>query len=155
MGYDLKANNDKLEGYHFGAFSFPVLLEACGYLFASIHHGGQWYCVFDQDERMGAEYPRILSNDGFEVTADEAKIMARIARNYVAVQRSLPEENRGLGINSQAKAFGKEDVLKMLARGMNDAPYNEIWPMKIRDDFTEKFEQFAPWAEQSGGFKIY
>lgn len=155
MGYDFTPNNATAGEFHLGAFSWPVLLDACGYFFAAIHHGPQWYCVWGRDERMGDHYPRILSNDGFEVTGEEAKIMARIARNYVAIQRSLPEENRGIGINSQAKGFTKEDVLNMLARGMHDEPYNAIWPLKIRDDFVDKFEAFAEWAEKSDGFKIY
>lgn len=77
MGYDLSPKNEAAGDFHFGAFSFPVLLEACGYLFSSISRGGQWYCAFGNDPRMGDTYPMILSNDGFPVTEEEAKIMAR------------------------------------------------------------------------------
>lgn len=34
-------------------------------------------------------------------------------------------------------------------------PLDERWPVKLRDDFVEKYERFAEWAERSGGFKIY
>lgn len=135
MGYDLYAENKELESFHFGAFSFTVLLEACGYLFLCIKKGAQWFCVFGPDERMpqGDQYPRILSNDGFPVTEEEAKIMARIARNYVTVQRNLTEKYEW------DWKSGKP----------------EPWPMKIREDFVETFDKFADWAEKSGGFKIH
>ncbi len=128
MGYGLSPNNNELDSFHFGAFSFPVLLEACGYLFPCIHDGGSWYCAFGTDERMptGDTYPRLLSNDGFKVTAEEARIMARVARNFVAIQRTLPDYG------------GKEN-----------------WPIKMRTDFTDKFEQFAEWAEKSEGFAVW
>jgi hypothetical protein len=29
------------------------------------------------------------------------------------------------------------------------------WPVKIRTDFTDRFEAFADWAEKSGGFQIW
>lgn len=139
MGYDLIPSNRKLEPFHFGSFSFPILLEACGYLYVCIHKGPRWYCVFGEDKRMpiGDDYPRIVSNDGFRVTAEEARIMARIARNYVIIQEKLPEENRGIEEDTS--------LLKSV----------QPWPLKIRDDFTEKFAKFSEWAPKSRGFKIY
>lgn len=158
MGYDLKPTNTKAGPFHFGAFSFPVLLEACGALFPCIHNGGQWYCAFGVDPRMpqGDDYPRILSNDGFRVTRDEARLMARIARNYVAIQRSLPdptpEELASAGVR-QKVSFKREDVEALLLRAMSGA--REHWPQKIRPDFTDQFERFAEWAERSKGFEIW
>lgn len=159
MGYDLKAKNDKLDSFHFGAFSFPVLLEACGYLWPSIHNGGKWYCAFGVDPRMpeGDSYPRLLSNDGFLVTAEEARIMARVARNFVAIQRTLPDpspdELKGAGYRQKTE-FKREDVEALLARGLAGGTA-EPWPMKIRADFTDQFERFATWADQSKGFTIW
>lgn len=139
MGYDLIGKNKKNGDFSFGAFSFPVLLEACGYLFPCIHNKAQWFCVFGVDERMpkGDDYPRILSNDGFKVTAEEAKIMARMARNFVIIQEELGKEKQ------------KDFPFATPILHKND------WPMKIRDDFVEKFRRFADWAEKSDGFKIY
>ena len=153
MGYDLSPKNEAAGDFHFGAFSFPVLLEACGYLFSSVHRGGQWYCAFGTDPRMGDSYPMILSNDGFPVTEEEAKIMARIARNVVLIQRTLPNENLGEGYASKPE-FKRKDVEKMLLKAMSGAGPGP-WPMKIRPDFVEKFEKFADWAEKSGGFEIW
>jgi hypothetical protein len=158
MSYDLAPNNKTLKTFTLGAFSFPILLEACGYLWPCIHNGGQYYCAFGADPRMpnGDSYPKLLSNDGFPVTAAEARIMARIARNLVAIQRTLPdptpEELKGAGY-AQKTTFQREDVEEMLLRAMGGGKEN--WPMKIRTDFTDKFEQFADWADKSGGFKIW
>lgn len=125
MGYDLRANNKECEDFHFGAFSFPVLLDACGYLFICIHKGSRWFFISGIDERMpiGDKYPRLLSNDGMEITAEEAKIMARIAKNFVIIQNNLDDDSE--------------------------------WPIKIRKDFVDKFEAFSKWAPKTDGFKIY
>src|SRR5208282_147039 len=129
MGYDLTPVNDDAGDFHFGAFSFPVLLEACGYLFSSIHNGGRWYCTFGTDPRMGDTYPGILCNDGFPVTDEEAKIMARIARNYVAVQRTLPDENETDGMESKGE-FKRDDVVKLMHKAMHPSAPDK-WPVKI------------------------
>jgi hypothetical protein len=126
MGYDLKPKNEKEETFRFGAFSFPVLLEACGYLFSCVQVGAKWCYAPGVDPRMGDTYPRLMTNDGFPVTAEEAKIMARMARNFMAIQRSLPD---------------------------NQAEHEK--PMKIRKDFVDKFERFAEWADRSDGFEIW
>ena len=152
MGYYLTPQNDDAGDFHFGAFSFHVLLEACGYLFSAIYNGGRWYCAFGIDSRMGDKYPMIITNDGFAVTDEEAKIMARIARNYVAVQRTLPDENATDGMESKAE-FKRDDVVKLMQKAMHPAA-PEKWPVKIRTDFTNQFEEFADWAEKSGGFEI-
>lgn len=156
MGYDLIALDPEADSFHFGAFSFPALLEACGYLFPCIHQGGRWYCAWGTtDPRFpaGGQYPGILSNDGFEVTAEEARIMARIARNVVAIQRTLPETSAVDDLRSKA-GFDREDLLRMIQQSMHGSASSEPWPVKIRADFTDKFERFAAWAETSGGFRI-
>lgn len=158
MSYDLDPTNKEAGDFRLGAFSFPVLLEACGYLWPCIHNGGQWYCAFGVDPRMpeGDTYPAILSNNGFHVTAEEAAIMARVARNFVAIQRTLPdpspEELAGAGVQQKAE-FRRADVEQMVLRAMSGAR-KDPWPLKIRQDFTDSFERFAAWAEKSGGFRV-
>jgi hypothetical protein len=128
MGYDLVPNNKKSKDFHMGAFSYTILLEACNYLFPFLILTPAWICAFEADERMGCgAYPLILSNDGFQVTEEEAKIMARMVRNYVAIQQVLyKDENAAQTCNITI----------------------------IRSDFIKKFKQFADWAEESKGFKI-
>lgn len=126
MGYSFHPNNKDLETFEMGAFSWPVLTEAFGSMFPFWHKGPKWYFVKDVDPRFNADYPAIVANSGFAVTEEEARWMARMARNFVIVQKSLE-----LG--------------------------GEIWPdnMRVRDDFLDKYEQFADWAEKSGGFSIW
>jgi hypothetical protein len=141
VGYDLRPVNKSAGNFHFGAFSFPIVLEACGYLFPAITRGSEWYMPPNDDPRFdvpegATPYPGTLSNAGFAVTAEEACIMARVARNYVAVQRSLDAEVHGW---NEQRPPGWE------------AP----WPgTKIREDFIDKFAAFAEWAPRSGGFEI-
>lgn len=154
MGYDLAANNPEVDGFHFGAFSFPVLIEACGFLWPLAADHGRWYCVWGADPRMGDNYPGLLSNDGFPVTEFEAVVMARVARNFVAIQRSLPESHRGSGTLETQASLTRGNLEEILIRAMTGPPAGP-WPIKIRDDFTDSFERFAEWAEHSGGFKIW
>lgn len=77
---------------------------------------------------MGDKYPLLLSNDGFAVTDEEAKIMARIARNYVTIQRTLPDENLGAGMESKP-SFKRDDVMNLLVAAMHDNK-PETWPRK-------------------------
>lgn len=92
MSYDLKANNKDLEDFGFGSFTWSSFLQdCCGTLFPIVLKGGQYYCVSSEDckEMIVDDYPNILSCNGFEVSDVESKIIARMTRNYVAIQRSL------------------------------------------------------------------
>lgn len=95
MGYDLVPRNKKVKEFYFGAFSYPVLIEACGAYFPVIrtneNHGG-WRWM--PSKRMGGyEMPLLLTNDGFKITAAEAKVMARCARNYADLKEGQMRED--------------------------------------------------------------
>jgi hypothetical protein len=156
MAYRLKPKRSGVDDFNFGAFSWIPLMEACGLLFPCMHDGGRWYCSFGADPRMptGDDYPRIISNDGMKITEDEAMIMSRIARNLVAVQRSLPEEN------ADQTPVGRTSVDRptlegMMRQVMAGKPLNTKWPVKLRADFVDRYETFAEWATRSGGFSIH
>lgn len=187
MGYDLAALNPKdpeQSDFHLGAFSYPVILEITSGLFPALHYKGQYYLPAHADEAderyKGCDYPPELANDGFVVTDEEAKIMARFCRNWARVQRTLLEANRTKSflqgekgrtgvkredMEAQIAKYGltSEDIQRMMARGtppvelmsliMRDA--EDPWPSKVRDDFVDKIEQFADWAEQSGGYETH
>ncbi len=159
MGYDLSAIRPRgvEKQFHFGAFSWTPLLEACGYLWPLTFNGGQWYCVFGVDKRLGTDYPLLISNDGFRVSAAEAKIMARCARNFVTVQRSLPEPDPdSRSVVNRPEGINRNDMLKLLAAAVSGGgPRGEAWPVKLRSDFLDRYERFADWAEKSGGFEVW
>lgn len=148
MGYDLHANNKKLPTMHMG-LSWIYLLEQCGSYFTCVHGGARWYMIFDErmtthyhvdDDDKPAQvvdqsYPAILCNCGFKVTAEEARVLARIARNYAAIQRTLLEPTE------QDQSIALPD-------------YRKPFPQWIRRDWVDLYEQFAEWAEQSRGFRV-
>lgn len=137
MGYDFSPKNEEAGSFHMGAFLWPHFLEQCGAYFICIQGSAKYFFVSGVDERMPAEdkYPRLISNDGFPVTEEEAKVLARIARNYVIIQQHLEEQE------------DDDDIFK--------PEYLRPWPRKVRDDWVELLEKFAAWAEQSGGFEIW
>lgn len=135
MGFDLSAVKEDGGEFHFGAFSWPVLLEACGYLFPYVQKGARWHHAPAVDPLVTDENPygyRLLgSNDNFCVSEDDAKLMARVARNFAALND--PDgalAQAGFGVKSDGR------------------------PDPIRADFIEKIGEFAEWAEQSGGFYV-
>lgn len=154
MVYDLHANNQDLKPFRMGS-DWLHLLAQCGSYFTCIYSGARWYTIFDErmtthyhyspddddeGERvpMRDNYPAIICNCGFEVTAEEAKVMARIARNYAAIQRTVPE-------------MTDEEY----DRSVSTPHYLRPFPLPIRRDWVERYEQFAEWAEQSRGFKVF
>lgn len=136
MGYDLMASNKKLKTFRMG-LSFTTLLEAANYMFPCVHRGGRYYFVTGVDDRfpVGSGYPSIIANDGFRFTANEARWLARIARNYVEIQKTLPDNPK----------------YEILSVKYIDYPF----PYKIRGDWVELFSDFADWADKSRGFKVY
>jgi len=125
-------------------------------MFPMMQKHGQFYFLAGVDDRMpaGDDSPRLTSNDGMRVTAEEAKMMARMARNYVLIQRSLPEENASGSLIDKG-SITRDDLMRTLTSALTGSNPDEKWPQKIRSDFVDKFEQFAEWAERSGGFAIY
>jgi hypothetical protein len=150
MGHDLVANNKELEGLHM-AGAWLHLLGQCGAYFPYLTQGARWYALFDErmtthyhsdddDQRVATyqEYPAIICNCGFEITEEEARVLARIARNYAAIQKTLSEPSE----EEENQPITVPDYLR---------PF----PRYIRRDWVELYERFAEWAEQSQGFKIY
>jgi hypothetical protein len=156
MPYDLKPNREEAGVHTIGAFSFTHVLGACNHLFPIINERGRWYRVLGVDDRfVNPNYPEIMMVEGFPVTDEEARIMARLVRNWVAIQRSLPEEHRGGGLlNQSAEPINRERMMAALKQALSGQT-EEPWPIKVRDDFTDKAEAFAAWAATSGGFRIY
>ncbi len=89
--YLLEPNNKNMSSLRMSAFHWPLILDQCGTYFIAISRNERWFYVQDVDERMGEspDGPAIIMNSGFPVTEEESKALARIARNYVAIQRAL------------------------------------------------------------------
>jgi hypothetical protein len=88
MGFDLTAVNDG-SAFHFSAFTWPRVLEATGYLFPYVSRGAQWFHAPDADPLVTDDdefgYRLMGSNDDFEVSDEDARLIARCCRNFVAL----------------------------------------------------------------------
>ncbi len=78
-----------------------------------------------------------VSNDGFKVSASEAKAMAKLFRGYAHVKRAIREE--GEILNSEERAIYSK------FKWYKEPPSEE---------FIKKVEELAEFCEKSGGFRI-
>jgi hypothetical protein len=139
MSYTLNPSNKKSKPISFGAFSWPILLQEtgmgyvlgygkskdpAGYVYQSGNHGSP------------------VSNDGYRVTAEDAKMMARIARGYVSVKEFVNKQWETLSIEEKERA--KEIT-------HNGKP---IYTPETSQQWLSKLIEFAEFAEKSKGFKI-
>ena len=127
MGYDLIPKKEGVDSKHGMIFTWPVILNETGacYLFGYGDHTfspGKY--IYDGSRKDGSP----VSNDGFEVTKEEACIMARLFRGYVSVKRALKEEWDQLSEREKAEPPAEE--------------------------FLHKIEILADFCEQSKGFNI-
>ena len=118
-------------------FTWPVILNETGacYLFGYGDHTfspGKY--IYDGSRKDGSP----VSNDGFEVTKEEACIMARLFRGYVSVKRGLKEEWDQLSEQERIK-------IKSMLGKKAEPPAEE---------FLHKIEMLADFCEQSEGFNI-
>lgn len=133
MSLTLTPRYRPLGDFRFGSWSWGFLLEVAGPIWPMLSQSGYWYRLLGVDRRFkNPAYPEVLGDSGehFYVTADEARHLARVARNWALVQQALPEENRGSDRLLEPRPF----------------------PWKVRDDWPPLFLEFADWAEKSHGF---
>lgn len=140
MGYDLIPVNKKVDELSIGAFSWPVMLQDSGMGYVLGYGAGRSPGSYVY-KSGGNGSPS--SNDGYKVSKAEAKMMAVVARGYVSVKRfinkewaEIPEEQK-----NREKDF----------RVPNG---NLIYQQETSEQFLEKMELFADFAEKSDGFKI-
>lgn len=137
MGYDLIPKKKGVDCKSGMIFTWPVILNETGacYLFGYGDHTfspGKY--IYAGSRKDGSP----VSNDGFEVTKEEACIMARLFRGYVSVKRVLKEEWDQLSEQGQIK-------IKSMLGEKAEPPAEE---------FLHKIEMLADFCEQSEGFNI-
>ena len=136
MGYDLIPRNKSIDPFYMGAFSWPWMLGAGVGLVIGTGKGiepAQYYYAFDN---LGRD-PNC--NDGFRVTASQARAMSLAAWGLVFVERAVHEDFAKLPEEERKR---REDSW----------PY--IYRVPVREDFIEKAAEFAEFAERSSGFSI-
>jgi hypothetical protein len=141
MSFDLMPIKKDLEEISFGAFTWPVMLDetGMGYVLGCGPGRSVGQYVFVPDKN-GAS-PR--TNDGYKVSAAEARMMAVIARGYVSVKRFINKE--------------WDALLPHERKGQEQAKYNgrPLYQPYTSEEFLKRLERFADFAEKSGGFKIH
>ena len=118
--------------------TWPVILQKTGadYLFGygmNTFDPGKY--IYNGSRPDGSP----VSNDGFEVSKDEALVMAKLFRGYVFVKRELRKE--------WDKKPEKEQVWLKSLLGNKAEPPAEV--------FLQKVEALAEFCEQSEGFNIW
>lgn len=138
MSYDFEPRWKNIEWFTLGACSWPWMLNEGLGLIIGVMEGknpGSYICI----PRNGLSP---YDNEGFPVSAEEARMMAKAARALVACYKRLQKEWDELSPDERD----------------GDYEYNEkhkLYKIPIREDFLEKALKFAEWAEKSGGFRIW
>lgn len=84
------------------------------------------------------------SNEGFRVTADEAKAMAKAARALVSGYKFIEKQWNELTEEQREKDYKH-----------NETSTSFRYKTPIRGDFLQTALEFADFAEKSGGFTIW
>ncbi|HEY3412766.1 MAG TPA: hypothetical protein VGM51_06880 [Armatimonadota bacterium] len=135
MSLTLTPRNRSIGSFQMGSWSWGYLLEMAGPVIPGfVTSRGRWYLLEGDPRWKDLDYPAVLGDSGrhFYIRADEAKHLARVARNWADIQTHLDESHR-------AKVFGQDE-------------YARPFPEKVRDDWAVLFHDFSDWAERSRGF---
>lgn len=144
MSYDLIARNKKISSIGIGAFSWPIMLQdtGMGYVLgygANVEPASYVY--------QGGNNGSPSSNDGYKVTSFEAKAMAKVARGYISVKRFINKQYEDM--DEKKREFYKSS----LYHGENGI-VKKMFEQPVSEEFLQKLDVFAEFAEQSNGFKI-
>lgn len=138
MGYTLVPRNKKVDDIYIGAFTWPIVLQETGAGYILGYGAGMLPATYVyQTGRQGSP----VSNDGYKVTANEARAMGKITRGYISVKEFINKEWDSLAIE--------------------DRKLKEQWNEKCKiyqgytgEKFIKLLKRFADFAETCGGFRI-
>lgn len=135
--------------FRMGSAEWSYLIGQAGYMFPLVLNGARWFLVTKVDSRFDewaneegrtSTYPDILGDSGrtFRVTAEEARWLARVARNWALMQQQLSDEH---------------DLQNIRRLEDQKVPsYSLPFPERVRTDWIEHALEFAAWASRSRGF---
>ncbi len=140
MGFDLIPRNKAVGEFRIGAYAWPSLLDqGIGWPLGR-YPGllpGQYIHTVDRTRRGTPD-----TNDGYRVTATEAREMAKIAWYVSAQHRAWREHWETLPTSTR----------ELVEQKCHDSP--SVYRVPPRWEFIDLTERFADWAERSGGFRI-
>lgn len=143
MGFDLVANNEGVEDFQVGPFSWSWILNKCGVGLPLVTGPGLipgMYIHRPCDTSRGSPQ----TNDGFKVSSEQALHMGLIAGFAVEYQRTLAFvwENRTTSEEREMWERINKDQVGYLNRPACERLVNELL-------------EFSEWAKASGGFEIW
>lgn len=134
MSYDLHAVKKDIKSIRVGAFSWPIFLQETGAGYVLGYGEGLRPATYVyQSGNNGSP----ASNDGYKVSASEAKAMAMVMFGFVSVQKFVISEWEKIEPEQQEE-MKKFDCYKM--------------PWHI--DRLTQLEEIAKFIQESGGFRI-
>lgn len=136
MGYDLIPKKKEVDCFCIGAFSWPLLLQetGAGYVLGCGSAKNPGTYVY-QTGNVGTPH----SNDGYKVTASDAKCMAKVVRGFLSVQKYVNKEWEETPEDVKQREIKTEFYRKPITN----------------QELLKKMEDFADFAEKSGGFSIH
>lgn len=140
MSYDLIPINKEVKPISFG-MSWGIILQmtGAGYVIGYGEGRTPGSYVYVPDKRGASP----MSNDGYKISSSEGKMMARVLRGYLSVQRF---------INKEWDSFPPKEQEMQKKVKLQDG--SALYRKRVDDGFLKKIELLAEFAEQSKGFKI-
>lgn len=141
MSYDLIPKNKNVNELRVGSFSWPIFLQetGAGYVLGYGQGRTMGSYVYQQGNKGSP-----VSNDGYKVTSTEAKMIAKILRGFVSVQRYVNKEWEAI------PEADREFLQKQKVMDYGTPLYRGTW----HEDRLKEMEKIAEFAEQSKGFTI-
>lgn len=142
MGYTLTPKK-KIASINVGAFSWPMFLQETGAGYVIGYGAGRAPATYVyQSNNHGSP----VSNDGYKVTAAEAKAMAMCMRGYISVASFINKEWEEKFPDENERKIAKETPMI----GSSKLLYN----VPMAKERLEQLAKIAEFIENSGGFKI-
>jgi hypothetical protein len=142
MGYSLIPKK-KIETIDIGAFSWPMHLEETGAGYVLGYGSGRTPGSYVySDGNKGSP----VSNDGYVVSASEAKAMAMCMRGYISVAKFVNKK--------WEEDFPDEAEREKMQEFINPATGTKLYKTMMGPKRLVELEKIVDFIERSGGFKI-
>lgn len=142
MGYDLNPKNKKIDSLSVGAFAWPIFLQETGAGYVLGYGVGLKPGTYVYNNGNNGSP---ASNDGYKVTAKQAKMMACVMRGFASVQRF---------VNSEFEALSPEEK-KAIEDSEKNINFKSYYRQRWHEDRLKQIEKIADFFELSGGFSIH
>lgn len=141
MGYELIAKNKKIKSISMG-LKWPIILQETGAGYILGYGSGRTPGSYVyQTGNHGSP----SSNDGYIVSSGDSKMMAKILRGYISVQRFINKE--------WEKIPDPEKQRQINAKIMDS--HKPLYKPPMAEGWMKTIEDVAIFMENSNGFRIY